>query len=208
MDTIKPSTSPRKSPSRISNGARNIIWATLIAVELAISTAAPVALVWAGISKWGYATKVESGLRAPEKLIRHVQNLPTEFAETERLIQTFDKPWNIDKIRELVTTGRKVLGVVYEREKERIGDIMGGVENYRNMRDETLAALVTVLMIFLFLGQWVRLLRLWDRETLLDSFRRDIARSLGSHSRIESMTDTQIAEELERLTREQDRRSR
>lgn len=66
--------------------------------------------------------------------------------------------------------------------------------------------MITVLMLFLFLSQSVRIIRLGDSDTLLESMRKDIARFFGSNQQIRNMSDTDIALEMERLIAEQERR--
>jgi hypothetical protein len=207
MDPLKPNiTSPRHSPSVIGKWVKHTIWAILIAVELALSAATPVAVIGAGIAPWGVWAKISSGLIAPERLIRHIQSLPRDIADTERLIMLIDQPWSIAKVRELMDVGSTLLKWVYTRERDRINSLRGGIDNYQKMRDETLVAMVAVLSIYLLLLWSVRLIRLGDRDTYLDSMRKNIARILGSNRHIESMTDSEIADELERLIWEQELR--
>lgn len=84
--------------------------------------------------------------------------------------------------------------------------MMWGLENYRSMPGMTISAMITVLMLFLFLSQSVRIIRLRDSDTLLESMRKDIARFFGSNRQIRNMSDTDIALEMERLIAEQERR--
>ncbi len=202
----KQSTPPHKPTSFLRKWVRSTLGATLLAVELALWAASTVATVGAGISPWSIWRKVESGILAPERLIRHIQSLPREVADTEKLLATLDKPWSIEKVRELMDTGTSLLRKIYDREKEHIKDIMGGVENYQKMPWETLAAMIVVLMIYLLLAQSVRLIRLWDRDTWLDGMRKDIAHMLGSNRRIAYMSDREIEKELEKLLTEKERR--
>lgn len=198
--------SQTKSPSIVGQWVRHVVWVTLIAIEMAIGAATPVAVVGAGLAPWNIWAKVGSGIIAPEKLLRYIQNLPWDIAETEQLIRLIEQPWSIAKVQELMNIGKSLLDSVYTREKQRFSDISWGLGNYQKMPWETLVAMMIVLSIYFLLAQSVRLIRLWDRDTWLDSMRKNIARTLGSNNQIISMTDEQLSTELERLLAEQKRR--
>ena len=207
MDSLRTSKSPNKNqPPLLTKWVRSTVGATLLAVELTLWAASTVATVGAGISPWSIWKKVESGMLAPERLIRHIKGLPREVADTEKLLATLDKPWSIEKVRELMDTGISLLRKIYDREKEHIKDIMGGIENYQKMPWETLVAMILVLIIYLLLVQSVRIIRLWDRDTWLDGMRKNIAYMLGSNRRIAYMSDREIEKELMKLVREKERR--
>lgn len=204
MLTLSPS--PSHQPSLIWKWVRGLIWVTLLTVELTLSTATPIAVIGTGISPWSIWAKIESGIVAPAQLIRHIQSLPKDMADTEKLMSLIEKPWTVEKVRELMTVGKELLSSVYIREKTRMSDLIWGARNYHDMPAETLSAMIVVLMLYYFTLQWVRLLRLWDRDTGLDSMRKQIARSLGSNQQVTNMSDEQIVSELERLMAEQQRR--
>ena len=62
-----------------------------------------------------------AGIRAPEKIVKYIADLPRNIESTRELLTLLEKPWNMEKIQGLMKAGSSEMRRLYESEKERLG---------------------------------------------------------------------------------------
>ena len=193
-------------PSTPTQGTiKKIVQAVALAVEVIIrSSVIPASVVVTALAPWTTAQKIESGLKAPEKILELIKTLPNDFRQTEKLIAAIEAPWSIEKIKTLIDLGSSEMLKISKEEIKRIKDMMQGVKNFERMPVETLEAIIVVASAYLFLAFLLRLIRLWDRDTLGDRFRKYVSRSVTGkesfHAQFESLYDAKLSEdEIEKI---------
>ncbi len=205
MSTEHVPTQP-SSPHILARGRQKVMSATLFSMEVVLRSLVIPAAVATGIAPWNIGSKVQAWVIAPVKIYDIIKTIPQDIENIEKIIQIVDKPWSIEKIRELIQVGRVELARVYKKEKERFSDIVEWYKNYREMPTRTLASIIIVIAIYLLLASSIRLIRLGDRDTWMDSTRKKIARALGLWKASGDLSDKQLEATLTELLAEYKKR--
>ena len=179
--------------------AKKTVQSVALAVEVIIrSSVIPGSVVVTAMAPGTTVEKIETGLKAPEKILEFIKTLPNDFRQTEKLIAAIEAPWSIEKIKTLIDLGSSEMLKISKDEIRRVKDMMQGVKNFERMPVETLEAIIVVASIYLFLAFLLRLIRLWDRDTLGDRFRKYISRSVTGkqsfHAQFESLYGGALSE--------------